>query len=203
MRYNERMNRICLVDGCLRTVQNTGMCNLHYQRKRVYGDPYHPGVLDRRTWEEKFLERVKIAGENECWPWTGNSFHKFGYGMCSDPRVKRRSIGAHRAAFLYWKGEITKGRHVLHSCDNPRCCNPSHLSLGSGADNVRDMQGKGRNTKRAYHPKAKLSEEDVSWIRKNYTRRGTGHVTIPFLAKKYSVSTGTIGAILRNKNWRE
>lgn len=61
---------------------------------------------------------------------------------------KRVKIYAHRAAFCISRGYaldyLLPENVMLHSCDNPLCCNPAHVSLGTQAENVRDMHSKGR-----------------------------------------------------------
>lgn len=60
-------------------------------------------------------------------------------------RVRGRMIKAHRAAWMAATGrEIAAGMCVLHKCDNPRCCNPAHLWLGTNPENTRDKVEKGR-----------------------------------------------------------
>ena len=78
-----------------------------------------------------------------CWLWTGYRYPK-GYGRASDPRVASRQTYAHRLAWELTNGPIPDGMQVLHACDNPPCCNPAHLSLGSNLENVRDREAKGR-----------------------------------------------------------
>lgn len=76
---------------------------------------------------------------------------------------------AHRVAFSLFYGEPKRGAVVGHRCDNPACVNPSHLFLGSQADNVRDMDRKGRRRnaplRGSRHPNAKLSADAVGIIR--------------------------------------
>lgn len=94
------------------------------------------------TVDERFWQRVdKTAGEDACWPWTARRDRR-GYGRISVPG--RRHFLAHRYAFESAVGPITDGLNVLHSCDNPPCCNPAHLHLGTQADNLAEMRARGR-----------------------------------------------------------
>lgn len=104
----------------------------------------------------------------DCWRWVGAK-HGFGYGMVYDTRV-RRGTPAHRASYEVHVGSIPQGLSVLHECDNPECCNPWHLFIGTTADNLADMRAKGRHnlTSRARgsaHRCAKFSEAEVLQIR--------------------------------------
>lgn len=85
---------------------------------------------------DTFFARIR-RDPDACWPW-GRSLD---YG-----RTKRngRSTLTHRIAFEFAFGSIPDGMCVLHRCDNPPCCNPAHLFLGTRADNNRDRDSKGR-----------------------------------------------------------
>lgn len=94
---------------------------------------------------DRFWAKVERRGPDECWNWTANRAGD-GYGSIG---VDGRMLGAHRVAWELTRGAIPKGEGVhgtcvCHRCDNPLCCNPAHLFLGSHTDNVRDMRGKGR-----------------------------------------------------------
>lgn len=94
-----------------------------------------------RPLADRFWARVEKRGPDECWPWTGYRDAK-GYGQIALNR--RTAEGAHRVSWALARGEIPDGIHVLHRCDNPPCCNPAHLFLGTHADNMWDMKAKGR-----------------------------------------------------------
>ena len=57
--------------------------------------------------------------------------------------IDGRTEAAHRLAYKFTYGAITQPM-ILHSCDNPPCCNPAHLRQGTGLDNSRDMVERGR-----------------------------------------------------------
>jgi hypothetical protein len=90
--------------------------------------------------------------------------------------------------------------HVLHSCDNRKCCNPKHFFLGSYSDNQRDAYNKKRRAqpKGAAHVNAKLTTKQVEAIRKRYA---AGEYQQP-LAEKYGVSQRVISLIVRGESYK-
>jgi hypothetical protein len=93
-----------------------------------------------------FWKRIERKGEEDCWPWIGAT-SSFGHG-----RVKFRGklYSSHRLAYHLGCGKLPergadRNALVMHTCDNPRCCNPDHLKLGTPRDNARDMVSKGRH----------------------------------------------------------
>jgi hypothetical protein len=83
---------------------------------------------------------VKIDKLTGCHLWTGFRDSK-GYGLMTVKGVVR---AAHRVAWERANEPIPQGMVVMHTCDNPPCCNPEHLKLGTQAENVRDRIEKGR-----------------------------------------------------------
>lgn len=81
------------------------------------------------------------GGLNCCWPWL-KYIDKDGYGRLSYQRLR---VGAHQWSYIHHYGEIPKGLFVCHSCDNPSCCNPMHLWLGTTQENTKDRDNKGRH----------------------------------------------------------
>ncbi len=89
--------------------------------------------------QERLWSRVQRLAPSACWPWLGRT--SGGYGHVT---ANGRETLAHRLIFEYAAG-IKPGRMAaMHTCDNPRCCNPRHLKLGTWADNNRDRASKGR-----------------------------------------------------------
>jgi hypothetical protein len=88
---------------------------------------------------QKFLRRAP----NGCLEFVGAKKGKLGYGAIYDAEAGHH-VAAHRAAFALAHGPIPVGLLVCHHCDNPPCCDPAHLFLGTAADNFNDMRRKGR-----------------------------------------------------------
>lgn len=96
---------------------------------------------------ERFWSKVLVGGAGECWLWLACR-NKNGYGLFRYKGDPPHNIGrAHVAAWRIVNGD-TGGLHVLHRCDNPPCCNPEHLFLGTQQENIEDMHRKGRYRKR-------------------------------------------------------
>lgn len=104
-------------------------------------------MTEYRSTAERFWAKVEKG--DGCWLWTA-SVNRRGYG-----KFKLRSyvqVSAPRVAWMLTNGEVPDGMFVCHTCDNPLCVNPSHLWIGTCADNNRDMMEKGRHPSSLRHP---------------------------------------------------
>ena len=143
----------------------------------------------------RFWSKVdKSSGEEKCWQWTG-PFHYKGYGRF---KIGITNKGAHRIAYEFQHGAIPEGKMVCHKCDNPGCCNPAHLWIGTNEDNLRDRQTKVRQARGESSGKSKLTELNVLEILSAKKFKGY----IPSLAKKLKVSESTIQAIRCGNSWK-
>ncbi len=150
--------------------------------------------------EQRFWRKVIRGKSEECWLWAGAKW-KNGYGNFCITRM--HSTSAHRFSYMLAKGPIPKGKLILHSCDNPPCCNPQHLKAGTQKDNALDAVSKGRWNTHVPHPKsrgeenhaAKLTERDVLFIRGS---------TLPTqkLADKFGVAKFCIFSARNGLTWK-
>jgi hypothetical protein len=107
------------------------------------------------------IERVKrrfearLIDAGDCRVWWGPVNHNK-YGLIG---VGRGRVSTHRLAWAFSFGAIPDGSMVLHRCDNPPCCNPKHLFLGTHQDNVDDMVRKNRH--RVANPSLSVLNADM------------------------------------------
>lgn len=100
--------------------------------------------IARPSMQERFWSKVDKTAINGCWIWTAH-IDEWGYGrFAMPPRGQQKLV--HRLSWTFTNGDIPSKLLVLHKCDTPACVNPSHLRLGTNADNMRDMVAKGRTT---------------------------------------------------------
>lgn len=133
--------RICSVAGCGGNVDAKGLCRKHYQRFKKHGSPDDNGHSHAPV-EERFWRYVhKTDG---CWLWTGGSKNQKGYGQIGLGGKGAKHVLVHRLSYTMHKGEIPDGMLVMHSCDNPSCVNPEHLSVGTQSQNILEAFAKGR-----------------------------------------------------------
>lgn len=144
-------------------------------------------MVTARLWR-----RIDVRSPLECWTWEGTT-ESNGYGRIKISGGKMKS--AHRAVWEDFYGAIPAGLCVLHRCDNPPCCNPFHMSLGTNDQNMADMVAKGRATRGERNGAAKLTEAAVRAIRCSSRSRDE-------LATEYGVTKENIGLIQRHQSWR-
>lgn len=144
---------------------------------------------------DRLWAKTKKGGSDECWEWQG-SRHPKGYGQIGRGRRKDGLAYAHVVAWEVTHGPVPSGAHVCHRCDNPPCVNPSHLFLGSPADNTHDMIRKRRHSYGENHA-TKLTEKDVVEVRR-LLAEGT---TQQAVADRFSVSRSLIGQVGRFNRW--
>lgn len=135
--------RVCQILGVRRHHGLFGH-NRSYKRlvkcyPRIYGI--------RHNKDELFWEKVQIGNEDDCWPWMGAKT-PLGYGRANQDLITKKHLYAHIRAYELSHNVSASGLCVCHKCDNPPCCNPNHLFLGSMADNIHDRDAKGRNGKK-------------------------------------------------------
>lgn len=184
----------CSVEGCGSPVECRDLCNKHYLRLR------HRGTTDAReilTFENQriFWSRVNKNAPGGCWEWTA-ALNVHGYGVAVFQRKRWR---AHRLAWLFVKGTPAT-LFLLHSCDNPKCVNPEHLREGTQQENLQDARDRDRAARGFKFPHAKLSEAQVQEILEAYQKY---IVTMPMLAKRYSVSKSAIASHIYRRGGRQ
>lgn len=169
--------------------KSCGCQRIDSNRKRGFSD---------EQFSKKFYEKVSIGKPDECHLWNGHRSED-GYGVVV---FRRKIMGAHRAIWTLKKGEIPKGKSVLHRCDTPACVNVDHLWIGTQAENVQDCANKGRirtgDRRGEKCPTATVTDAQALEIRRSYA---TGNYLQKDLARLYKVNRHVICEIVNRKTW--
>lgn len=155
---------------------------------------------------ERLWSLVSKATPNECWPWMGWR-NEQGYGRFE---IDGKTYYAHRAIYLLARpGSIrlnapkrrTARGFLRHSCDNPPCCNPAHLIIGTHAENMHDKSKRGRSPRYSGDsgPNCKLTMEDAFWIRIHFKYGATRNA----LSLLYKVSVPAIKGVISGRTYRD
>lgn len=142
------------------------------------------------------VARQTVINDNGCHIFTGHK-DECGYGRIKGEGDKL--VRVHRAVYQRHHGEIPSNIVVCHKCDNPACINPDHLFAGKQAENIADMDSKGRRItlRGSTRPLAKLREENIPHIR---SRLSDGE-SCASIARDYGVSEGLIRHVKKGRNW--
>ena len=181
--------------------------------------------------EVRFWSKVdKSGGEDACWLWTAGA-DKYGYGSI---RLGKLVVRSYRVAYTLTHGEIPHdgsyhGGCVCHKCDNPPCCNPAHLFLGTHRANIADRTKKGREAKgdnhssRTHPERLARGDRSGSRLHPESRPRGEGHafcklkasqvieirarfaaggITQKDLASEFAMSAPYISNIISRRKWK-
>lgn len=138
--------------------------------------------------------RIDKKDDNLCWEWLGTK-KEGGYGLISIGGSQQRVT----RVILQELGFSIEGLDVCHHCDNPSCCNPRHLFLGTAKDNVLDMHLKGRDNhpKGDNHGKSKITEYQAREVK--ILLSSMRHKDI---SKKLGVSINIVDQISAGATWK-
>lgn len=120
--------KACCVAGCMRKHYAQGRCRNHYRQAKKRGEITN---LTPKSVRQRFEEKFRHGGPDECWPWFGASSERNGI-MRGEFQMnlngRRVNQPAYRASYrLYVTEEIPPGYEIDHLCNNPICVNPKHL----------------------------------------------------------------------------
>jgi hypothetical protein len=150
-----------------------------------------------KSMRKRFYEKIRLSEDTQCWQWD-SAIGSRGYGLFW-VGGKKRTAFAHRVSWeMHNEQIIPLGMYVMHSCDNPRCVNPTHLSIGTARDNKLDAVRKKRH---AYGERngggGKLTEATAQRIK----QRADG-LSISQMALAYGICKTNVKRILSGKLWK-
>lgn len=148
--------------------------------------------------KDRLLARVNRDAPGGCWLWQA-SVQRNGYGQIGGGGKSGGMKNTHRVSWEVHRGPIPEKMQVLHKCDVKTCVNPDHLFLGTQADNLRDMDAKGRRrtvaVKGEAHYAARLTAEIIRAIRSDPRAQTV-------IAADYGITQPYVSAIKKRKKWQ-
>jgi hypothetical protein len=146
---------------------------------------------------ERFWRSVDRRGPDECWEWKGDriSGEYGGYGRFW---VSPNRYNANRIAYKVATG-IDPGQFLIrHTCDNPPCCNPAHLLLGTPKDNIGDAVARGRIARGETGGTAKLTRATVLAMRAMYA---AGGLTVEEVGEAHGAAKSAALKAISGQTW--
>jgi len=178
------LSTICAITGCDRGGKiKRGMCAMHYSRAWYRGEL---APIPAASTADRLASGL-VARPSGCIEWV-KTRGRGGYGYFVSNGVR---ISTHRIAWELLNGPIPDGLLIRHSCDNPPCCNPAHLSPGTVRDNAADMiaHGRGSNQRKTHCSRNHEYSIENTFVRPN------GYRECRTCQKAYSVRRAIRNAI--------
>jgi len=188
---------VCSVENCDTASKVMGLCPLHYNRFLRHGPNFDRSVEKRTppgTGAKIIADALRLPADAPCFDWPLSKDER-GYGFTAR---NRKTVQAHRLVCELAHGRPAPDQVTRHSCDNPSCINPHHLSWGLQSENVRDRDIRNRTSKGEAHYKAKLKEAQVIEIE----RRARSGENLSAIAADYNVTHGTVYFISKRLIWK-
>lgn len=188
--------KACSFEGCKTSMKylSRGYCRKHYMRLYRHGAPERIMNTPRET---PIKGRIEAVGwdvtDAGCWEY--RVLNSNGYGTVY---FEHHHHLVHRVMYELACGPIPEGLDLRHGCDNPPCCNPGHLEVGTHAQNMRDAVERERMANGENHGMATLTDQEVGEMRVKYAAGGR---TQKSLGEEYGCSASHVSAIIRGV-WR-
>lgn len=172
-------------------------------------DPKYPANFKRQKFcgnacaharKKHSPERVRasfwsmVDKTGDCWLWTGYR-QPDGYGQF---RANSKFYNSHKFAYELAYGPVPDGLEVMHTCDQPHCCNVAHMHLGTHLDNMRDCYNKRRHAFGMRNTRAKLTDGQVRELRVLRDQGWKFHE----LSARFGISSSHACNIYGRKAWR-
>lgn len=138
----------------------------------------------------RFWTKISAPSDFQCWVWQGRT-NETGYGRFDD------GTPAHRWAYEFFNGPVPRGKMVLHSCDNPPCCNPKHLRAGTHIENMQEAVDRARIHRGRHCHNVRVTPEQVAYIRRN-----PDGLKLKDIAAKFGIAKSTASYIRSGRSWK-
>lgn len=146
--------------------------------------------------KQRLYYNSDVGGPDECWEWQRKRHTKTDHGQI---KVNGSWTGAHRVSWEAHNSQGAGDKHVLHTCANPSCINPTHLYLGTHQENMDDMVQDNGQARAHYHGRTVFdSTRDVIKSRRLYYRK---NITMEELSDKFDVSKTAMHQAVSGRNW--
>jgi len=142
------------------------------------------------------IEKRIFIDKNKCWIWSG-ARHRYGYGVVI---YEGKVQCLHRLMWIFYKGNIPDKMEICHNCpngDNPLCCNPEHMFLGTHKQNLNDCKNKTGHQIGEKNCKAILTEKKVLKMRELHAKGKK----IKEIAESFGLKYYTCLDVINRRNW--